>query len=385
MEQPQDREQKSEQQQENVKAVMFVPYTVVSILAKQMRDAENTLQSMTGYRLKIVERAGTKLEDILTKADPWQGQDCEREKCLLCATKQKTGKQMTQDCTRRNIVYETWCTTCQERDMMECKEQANGDMDKLKKLQEQVRLHKYVGETARSVFERGWEHVTDFENLSIKSHMLKHAVELHDKEDMQNIKFGIRILRTAKSSFERQIYESVAIQENRHHHLLNSRSEFNRCAVPRLMCKLGDKEYKKHEKEMEKDLAREETQVSKIRELIKERNKNRNKIKAPPPKRRELDDSSYTSTPSQGVPTMERPEKRKHQEDAGPEKKKRLTRDIREAFQDIRDGVQNTKHPTQEIDEQICPSSQHPDREREQTPPRGQHGTWESTMGRHRT
>ena len=70
MEQTQDREQKSEQQQENVKAVMFVPYTVGSILAKQMRDAENTLQSMTGYRLKIVERAGTKLEDILTKADP---------------------------------------------------------------------------------------------------------------------------------------------------------------------------------------------------------------------------------------------------------------------------------------------------------------------------
>ena len=62
----------------------------------------------------------------------------------------------------------------------------------------------------------------------------------------------------------------VEIQENRHLNLLNSRSEFNCCAVPRLMCKLGDKTFKKHELEMETDMAREDMQVSKIRDLIKE-------------------------------------------------------------------------------------------------------------------
>ena len=44
---------------------MFVSYTVGSELAKRMRDAEETLLEMTGYKLKIVERAGLKLEDIL--------------------------------------------------------------------------------------------------------------------------------------------------------------------------------------------------------------------------------------------------------------------------------------------------------------------------------
>ena len=68
---------------ENVKSVMFVPYTRGSKLAKRMREAESTLQDMTGYRLKIVERAGTKLEDVLVKADPWQGQDFARPNCLL--------------------------------------------------------------------------------------------------------------------------------------------------------------------------------------------------------------------------------------------------------------------------------------------------------------
>ena len=42
---------------------------------------------MTGYRIKIVERGGKKLVDILHKANPWAGQDCQREGCLLCKTK----------------------------------------------------------------------------------------------------------------------------------------------------------------------------------------------------------------------------------------------------------------------------------------------------------
>ena len=122
--------------------------------------------------------------------------------------------------------------------MKQAQEQADGDMNKMKKLQADIKLYKYVGETSRSLYERSFEHLTDYEGLSTKSHMLKHAVEMHTKEELDTIKFGIRIIKTAKSFFERQIFESVEIQENRHHHLLNSRSEYNRCAVPRLACKL---------------------------------------------------------------------------------------------------------------------------------------------------
>ena len=38
---------------------------------------------------------------------------------------------------------------------------------------------------------------------------------------------------------------------------------------------VGSKSFKKNEQEIEKDLAREEAQVTRIRELVKERNKNR--------------------------------------------------------------------------------------------------------------
>ena len=108
-------------------------------------------------------------------------------------------------------------------------------------LTEKIRIHKYIGETCSSIFQRSWEHLNDLENLSIKSHILKHAVEMHGHEELNTLKFGMKVIRYAKSSFERQILESVEIQEYRHHHLLNYRSECNRCALPRMMCKLGEK------------------------------------------------------------------------------------------------------------------------------------------------
>ena len=154
---------------DKTKCVMFVPFTRGSELAKRLRKAEEQLAEMTGTKVKIVERAGTSLADTLTKADPWQGEDCMREGCMLCATKLKTGKNLNQDCYRRNAVYETWCISCLENDKRKIEEQAGGDKKMQKELEKGIRMHKYIGETNRSVFERGWEHLQDFTNLSVKS------------------------------------------------------------------------------------------------------------------------------------------------------------------------------------------------------------------------
>ena len=43
----------------------------------------------------------------------------------------------------------------------------------------------------------------------------------------------------------RQMLESVIIQKKIHHNILNSRSEYNRCSLPRLSTRLGEKKYKK--------------------------------------------------------------------------------------------------------------------------------------------
>ena len=41
-----------------IKSVMFVPYTAHSELATMLREGEEKLETMTGFRLKIVEKVG---------------------------------------------------------------------------------------------------------------------------------------------------------------------------------------------------------------------------------------------------------------------------------------------------------------------------------------
>ena len=55
--------------------MIFTPFTTNSELAKSLREAEIRLESLTGYKLKVVERAGSKLEDVLHRSDPWRGED----------------------------------------------------------------------------------------------------------------------------------------------------------------------------------------------------------------------------------------------------------------------------------------------------------------------
>jgi hypothetical protein len=256
--------------------------------------------------------------------------------------------------------------TCYEKDEENAKKEAGEDMDKLKQLTSKIRVHKYIGESARSVFERSWEHMHDFENLSTKSHLLKHAVDQHQTVELCTLKFGIKVLKYARSAFERQIFESVSIEENRHHFLLNSHSEYNRSAIPRLMCKLGDKSYKKYEKEVDNDLEKEEEQVGKIRELVKERNKLRaqNQRRMPPPKRRKLGSKDFEQRmphTARGEQTghysgspCEVEEKRKMEDtedEAPPAKRKNLRQapDIRDMFT----SKDKTTNPEQEQDQDI--------------------------------
>ena len=108
-------EQKNNQKPENnPKAVMFVPYTHGSVLIKKLRENEEKIAKFTKHKIKLVERAGIKLQDVLTKSNPWKGEDCQRTNCLLCHTKNKTEKNKTQDCYKRNLVYETRCLTCKQ-------------------------------------------------------------------------------------------------------------------------------------------------------------------------------------------------------------------------------------------------------------------------------
>ena len=160
--------------------------------------------------------------------------------------------------------------------------------------------------------------------------MLKHAIIDHPGEDMSVVKFGMKIVRYCQTSFERQILESVLIQsERKHHNILNSRSEYNRCSLPRLTTKMGEDSYKEFGKEIENEKNEEIKIEKKIRELRKIKNKARlHPTKEIGSKRRKINEENKYITINEiwGKPTISTQMKNKHenQNENIPSKKLRI-------------------------------------------------------------
>ena len=137
---------------------------------------------------------------------------------------------------------------------------------------------RYIGESGRSAFERGFEHLDQLATLSKKSHMLKHMLFQHENEDFSKVQWGMFILEYKKSAFERQISEAVTIEKvAKSSKILNSRSEWNQCQLPRLITRMGNQEseIRELEKELLEEKKIEEELENRIRKLRKERNKAR--------------------------------------------------------------------------------------------------------------
>ena len=144
------------------------------------------------------------------------------------------------------------------------KEKIDGKERRMEKKEFKV---KYVGESSRSLYERSKEHREDYKNLSESSHMLKHYLACHKDIKREELEFGVRVRRKYVKAFERQVGEAIAIEQEQLKGtvLLNSKSEFNRCSVPRLT--LGT--YKDNIEEMKKEEKEEKRLKEEIRKLRK--------------------------------------------------------------------------------------------------------------------
>ena len=224
-----------------IRSVLFVPRTRRGELAARLRKEEEEISRLTGYKVKIVERSGMKVQGILHNSNPWADELCEREDCPICV--REGGGQ----CKKRNIVYKTTCLACKEKG----KEAS------------------YYGETARSGYERGNEHWEDYEKLDKESHMLKHHVLAHaDKPD--KLDFSMKIVRGHRSAFRRQVHEAILIELHEKEGIMNSKGGFNRCKLPRLSIMMGKSEIKE-KGEIEKEIGEMEIEA----EILKLRNRKR--------------------------------------------------------------------------------------------------------------
>ena len=189
------------------KSVLFVPPTPGGALAKELRNREEEINHRNKERIKIVEKSGENLENILCKKNPFKTENCTEKFCPLC----KNGNdELKMACNTNNVGYSWVCNTCKGRD----------------------KLRVYEGETSRSARLRGIEHIKSFNHKRADSVLLKHKILEHEKEDVD---FEMKITGVFKDALTRQADEAVRIHGRKNNELLNSKSEFNHPPVARVV------------------------------------------------------------------------------------------------------------------------------------------------------
>ena len=214
---------------ENIKtrSVLFVEYTKWGKLAKSLRELMSRLEKILGYKIKIVEKAGTQIRDFFPLTNLWGGIHCGRD-CPPCS-------QMSEDqieCTKRNLVYESICATCNPTARNRGPVKTNEDL---------IYPSIYVGETCRSLRERAKEHWEDLKSRNEDSHMLKHQVEVHGGDEKAD--FIFKVVKYHQTALSRQVGEATRIRRRcGDGRILNSRGEFNRCKISRLTLNMEEYE-----------------------------------------------------------------------------------------------------------------------------------------------
>ena len=195
-----------------IETVMFVPHTPNGELARLLQEADDRFTKGKAIgRVKMVERGGSTIKNILCK-NPWASEECGRgEDCFPCRSSDGRGGR----CQQEGVVYRIKCQECASRGV--CSE--------------------YLGESSRTGFLRGGEHLDGLKSRCPKSPLWKHCLEQHDG---QEVAFKMEIVRKHKSPLTRQIHESVAIENSSAKILMNSKSEYNGSKIPRIVVEVGD-------------------------------------------------------------------------------------------------------------------------------------------------
>ena len=89
-------------------SVLFVEQTRKGELAANLRQVGQRLQELTGFHIKVVERGGSKLSQLLANTSPWAVGNCGRQGCVTC----EQGGDKLPPCTKRSILYESTCLDC---------------------------------------------------------------------------------------------------------------------------------------------------------------------------------------------------------------------------------------------------------------------------------
>ena len=184
------KEKKKERPPEEVRrnrettSVMFIEHTPHGRLGKMFQDRKDRLGEVTGRRIKIEERTGSQLRQLLPNTNTWAGAKCPRDDCHTC--NQGGEQKRKENCFKRNVLYEAVCGLCEDKKTEE------GKRKNLRWNEKLPGRHIYVGETARSIFERSAEHIKAGLKKDEDTFIAKHWSDCHPGErQMPEFRFRI--------------------------------------------------------------------------------------------------------------------------------------------------------------------------------------------------
>ena len=141
-------------------------------MTSRMKELVKRLAPIIGFGIKVVERTGRSLKSIFPLSSLWDGTKCGRNSCITCS--QRTEE--LPPCTRRSVLYENICSNCNKGAGSKGEVENKGDIPSI-----------YVGETSRTLQERGMEHLAALKGGSERSHMRKHQELHHGGEEPTSI------------------------------------------------------------------------------------------------------------------------------------------------------------------------------------------------------
>ena len=186
-------------------SVLFIPPTPKGELLEKMKDIVKKVGNEE-ITIKIVERAGRKIRSMLPGIK--EETNCKREDCFV----HKNGGKG--NCNIEGAVYRGECVTCREESDRKCI---------------------YIGETGRSTYVRGKQHLAAMNNIERRANshnaFVRHAIEKHDGNP--RTKFKVDVVKTFKKPLERQVREGVEILRADADDIMNSKLDHYLPAVRR--------------------------------------------------------------------------------------------------------------------------------------------------------
>ena len=187
------------------KSVVFIP------LSQRLKEEAVLGVKRIRENIKVVEKRGTAIKEILQRSDPAKDHMCKDPDCWICSVQHGGQKGCIKGgCNLRGVGYVITCIDCQ-----------NNGLDR-----------RYEGETGCEARKRASQHLQDLRAKKLTSGLYRHTLEAHG--GVQPV-FRFQVRECFTDPLTRQVEEGARIEGEEEEILFNTKQEWQPPLLSRLV------------------------------------------------------------------------------------------------------------------------------------------------------